>query len=439
MAADGAGDPRRRRPNAVVAALLAAALTLGVVVLNESSSSAARYDADATSTVADLQSYWSATMPEVYHQGYESIPADRLFPYSAANPPPGCGTAGRTPYQEVAGNAFYCDQGDFVAWDADKLFPSLRSKYGDFAPALVLAHEWGHAIQARVGYQTSETVYMEQQADCFAGAWAAHVAADGRLAQSDLDSALVGLLALRDPSGVDGGDDGAHGNGFDRVRAFQDGFEGGAATCAAYQDDPPAVTESGYTSYADYASGGDMSTSELIPALTDSLQSYWSSRVSGGKVGPKVVAVDGSAAGACDGTSDGGVLSDTAVYCASSNTIFYDHNALEHAASSVGDFAAGVLLAAEYSSAVQAHAGQDVGSESAHAVSTCLTGAYTASLDSSGRRSTADLTLSPGDLDEVIATLVHPDAAGGGRGTAFSRVAAFRTGYFKGTGACTKL
>ena len=107
----------------------------------------------------------------------------------------------------------------------------------------MLAHEWGHAIQARVGFETSETVYMEQQADCFAGAWAAHIAQNGRMAESDLDSALAGLLGLRDPSGIDGSQDGAHGNGFDRVRAFQDGFEGGASTCANYAKNPPTITE----------------------------------------------------------------------------------------------------------------------------------------------------------------------------------------------------
>ena len=61
----------------------------------------------------------------------------------------------------------------------------------------------------------------------------------------DLDNALAGLLTLSDPSGIDGGQDGAHGNGFDRVSAFQDGYEGGAQACADYQNNPPAVTETG--------------------------------------------------------------------------------------------------------------------------------------------------------------------------------------------------
>jgi predicted metalloprotease len=259
------------------------------------------------------------------------------------------------------------------------------------------------------------------------------------MAESDLDRALAGLLGLRDPSGIDGSQDGAHGNGFDRVRAFQDGFEGGATVCANYAKNPPTITESGFTSYADYASGGDMSLSELLPALTKSLQSYWSSAVSGMKTAPKVVAADGTQASTCGG-GDGGVLAAAVVYCPETDTIVYDRVAVQQAHDSVGDFGAGVLLASEWSSAVQHRLGQSLGSTAARASATCLTGAYTASLDGSARGASAhDITLSPGDLDEVIAMLVRTDGNDSSRGSAFARVSAFRTGYFKGLSACSKV
>ena len=93
----------------------------------------------------------------------------------------------------------------------------------------------------------------------------------------------------------------------------------------------------------------------------------------------------------------------------------------------------------EWSSAVQQRLGQPLGSTAARTMATCLTGAYTATLDGTSRRASAnDITLSPGDLDEVIAMLVKTDSNDGTRGTAFSRVSAFRTGYFKGLSACTK-
>jgi predicted metalloprotease len=301
----------------------------------------------------------------------------------------------------------------------------------------VLAHEWGHAIQARVGYQTYQTVYMEQQADCFAGAWTAHVA-DGdsslHLDDEDLDTALAGLLQLRDPSGTDGGQDGAHGNGFDRVRAFQDGYEGGAQTCADYQKDAPPVTEAGYTSQTDYMNGGDMSLADVLPAVRDSLTQYWGKEL---KDAPKVVEYTNGDAPSCDGGTDGGVLVDSVTYCPSTNTIAYDQATMNKAHDQIGDFASGVLLATEWSSAVNHGDGSRSSAE-------CLAGAFTSSLDantssSTGGRSTSSdgISLSPGDLDEVVAMLVSADSHQADRGTAFNRVSAFRTGFFRGASACT--
>ena len=57
--------------------------------------------------------------------------------------------------------------------------PHLAKTFGTFSVALVLAHEWGHAIQDRAGNDDEQTVYLEQQADCFAGAFLDHVAENG--------------------------------------------------------------------------------------------------------------------------------------------------------------------------------------------------------------------------------------------------------------------
>ena len=38
-----------------------------------------------------------------------------------------------------------------------------------------MAHEYGHAIQARLGLDDQPTVVLEQQADCFAGSWIADI------------------------------------------------------------------------------------------------------------------------------------------------------------------------------------------------------------------------------------------------------------------------
>ena len=229
----------RELRNKVAGVAMATVMAFGVVAGVASTSAGAQvsksYDAGIDATLADIQNFWSQAMPDTYGQQYEAIPADRVLAYSESNPPPNCDDGGQTqaPYEEVAGNAFYCSNGDFVAYDEQGLLPKLREHFGEFAVGLVFAHELGHAVQARVGYDPSATVYLEQQADCFAGAWAQHVAdsedENVHLSTSDLDNALAGLLTLSDPSGIDGAQDGAHGNGFDRVSAFQDGYEGGAA------------------------------------------------------------------------------------------------------------------------------------------------------------------------------------------------------------------
>jgi len=404
-------------------------------------SAASGYTADTDTSIADIQSYWSTTMPDVYGRKYAEIPDSRIYPYSASNPPPACGGRGHTPYEEVAGNAFYCDQGDFIAYDAQKLIPQLRQQFGDFAVGLVLAHEWGHAIQTRVHFSSRASVYVELQADCFAGAWAKHVAdGDGtslRLSEDDLDHALAGFLELRDPSGVDGGDAGAHGNAFDRVGAFQDGIEGGARACRDYATNPPEVTESGFTSYSDAEVNGDLPLDEVLPMLKTSLDDFWGATYSDYKTAPKLAASSGTPS--CPSGSDRGVLSDSVLYCAATNTISYSSQTLDKAEKTIGDLGAGVFVAAAWSSSVQHQLGVKIGTAQARASAECLTGAWAGGVENggAGTRQSRDLTFSPGDLDEVVATFVATDASSSvDRGSVFTRVTLFRTGFEHGAKAC---
>jgi len=404
-------------------------------------SAASGYNADTDTSIADIQSFWAAAMPDVYGRKYTAIPDTRIYPYSASNPPPACGGRGHTPYEEVAGNAFYCDQGDFIAYDEQKLIPQLRQQYGDFAVGLVLAHEWGHAIQTRARFSSRVSVYVELQADCFAGAWAQHVANGDntslRLSEDDLDQALAGFLELRDPSGVDGGDAGAHGNAFDRVGSFQDGFEDGARACRDYATDPPDVTEAGFGSYADAEVNGDLPLDEVLPMLKTSLDDFWGATYSDYESAPKLTA--SSSAPSCAGGSDRGVLTDSVLYCAATNTINYSSQTLNKAEKTIGDLGAGVFVAAAWSSAVQHQLGVKIGTAQARASAECLTGAWAGGVEdgSAGTRKARDLTFSPGDLDEVVATFVATDGSSSvDRGSVFTRVTLFRTGFEHGAKAC---
>ena len=157
------------------------------------------------SAIADVQAFWATKLPAVYGMEYEPIPQDRLVPYSESNPPPACGGSGTTPYKDVANNAFYCSAGDFLAWDAQGLIPTIQQQFGDFAVALVAAHELGHAIQERTGTSAGSTIPLELQADCFAGAWAQHATTTTddtfNVKKGDLEEALSGYLYFRDPYG----------------------------------------------------------------------------------------------------------------------------------------------------------------------------------------------------------------------------------------------
>jgi len=437
----------------------ALALTVGLLVTGTASISTAESRgtgvarSDSTSFVQvaidDLQTYWSETLPDVYGRRYRPIPSDRLFPYTSDDPPPACGERGSTPYEEVAGNAFYCSESDFVAWDAERLMPSLERRFGDFAVALVLAHEWGHAVQARTGSSIDATVYLETQADCFAGAWARHVASGDSeslsFGSADLDSALGGYLEFRDPPGIDASQQGAHGNGFDRVSAFQDGFEQGADECATYENDPPAITESGYTSYEDYSNGGDVSLADTLDLVPTDLDHYWSRELDGRS--PVTDVVEGSGSAACSGSSDGGVLVEGVEYCSRSKEVVYDRETLSRVYDATGDFGAGMVLAAEWSAAAGRVLGAPSDRTEARLFADCLTGSWAgdvargtrAGAGTSGRdgTSTSQLSLSPGDLDQGIATFVALGGHDQQRGTAFSRVAEFRKGFFDGVDACT--
>ncbi len=233
------------------------------------------------SIIDDLQAFWGETLPSVYGQRYEPIPADHLYPYSAANPPPACGSTGTTPYEDVAGNAFYCSDGDFVVWDEQSLIPKLQRQFGDLAVALVFAHEWGHVIQQRTGTSAASTVPLELQADCFAGAWTRHATTTQQdqfnLEKGELDQALSGYLSFRDPTGTSPAQEGAHGSAFDRIAAFYDGYTGGVERCKEYGTNPPIVTEIPFTSGADAAREGNLPFGDVVAAVRKDLTAYWKS------------------------------------------------------------------------------------------------------------------------------------------------------------------
>jgi predicted metalloprotease len=221
---------------------------------------------------ADLERYWGKQYPDLYGSEYQPVKGGffAVIPSSGEVPP--CATDA----SDVTGNAFYCSTENVVAWDAEQLLPGLKDKYGGFAIGVVLAHEYGHAVQARSNF-TARTVTRELQADCFAGAWSKH-AQDNKVfdvTSADLDSALAALLDLRDTPGTSNIDPNAHGSGFDRVGAFQDGHDNGLAKCKDYRDDDPIVIELPFSTAEDEARGDDAPHGSIVNGVPYDLEDYW--------------------------------------------------------------------------------------------------------------------------------------------------------------------
>ncbi len=197
------------------------------------------YDEIGPLMTSDLEAYWKQVMPKIY--GFEWEPLAATGPYYVSDPEslPDCGRESAT-VEQYDYNAFYCAADDFIAWDDEGLMPALYDNFGDFAVALVIGHEWGHAVQARAGITGPTALAIEQQADCFAGAWVAWIILEQSpnltLSPGDLDEAISGFVAFRDAPGTDEDDPNAHGSAFDRVAAFQDGVINGAEACVPYAE-----------------------------------------------------------------------------------------------------------------------------------------------------------------------------------------------------------
>ena len=206
------------------------------------------YDEFVRLALNDIERWWSQEYPAIYDDPFEPLAGGVYAAYPERTTPiPGCETDAPTEYRDIVQySAFYCMDGDFMVYDdgPDGVLAGLAGEFGQSILGVVFAHEYGHAVQARAGTLDRDlpTIVSEQQADCFAGAWVAHVRDGGAeeltFTDDDVRSGLVAMITVRDPIGIDQNDPGGHGSAFDRVGAFQTGFLSGAARCAELVDDP---------------------------------------------------------------------------------------------------------------------------------------------------------------------------------------------------------
>ncbi|RFU19765.1 neutral zinc metallopeptidase [Geodermatophilus marinus] len=403
-------------------------------------------DVQARNALADLETYWAVQLPAVWGQdlvplqgGYFSVDPGDVDP---AAYPQGIG-CGADP-SEVEGNAFYCQapgvpNSDAISYDRAFL-TELAEGYGRFIPALVMAHEFGHAVQARVGYP-DYSISVETQADCLAGAWTGWVA-DGeaefsQIRAPELDEVLRGYLLLRDPVGTGSTVDAAHGSYFDRVSAFQEGFEAGPTACRDNFSAQRPFTQSAFDDPQERASGGNAPFAETLDIADTALPEFWT--LAFDQVfdetfrPPDLEAFRGGPPGCAPGDLD-------LVYCPDDALVGFD---VEDLAGPVyeelggADYAVITAISLPYALAARDQLGLSTDDEDAVRSAVCLTGWFSA-VFSDGALTSADI--SPGDVDESVQFLLtygnDPAVVPSVELTGFGLVDLFRNGFFLGPSAC---
>ena len=435
---------------AVVAVVAGLAVPAGAGASSDDDSgdSGPTYRQAVVAAVADIQDYWADQYKDLYGRRYVPIPEDRIIAARPGVTLPRC-QGQKLSYRDVRDNAFYCLESNYIAYDDVGLMPGYFAGFGEFAPAMILAHEWGHAIQdrAEVDEIGLPSVYIELQADCFAGAWTGDVADRPQKVAyepGDLEDSVAALIDLRDAPGSSPEDSDAHGSAFDRLSAFQDGFLQGPERCADYVDQPPLVVQIPFSSRAEAASGGNLPADEVIPTTVDLLDEFYS------QVEPDyapltlddVQSYDSSRIRTiprCGGTRPAvSVVANRVFFCIDDGYIAFDEPFLQDVYDEIGDFGVATLLANPWATHVQIDQGIPGAEDNtleAVLQADCYTGGWVAALYNGYLAG----SLSSGDLDEFVqAYLVYSRARGVGGDVpiTFVRVRFFRQGFLEGYGSC---
>ena len=421
-------------------AFASAAVTAGIDPTFVQGNDGGDDDRLAAAVLHDLETWWGGEFPQLAGgarftplKGYFSVDSSR------DGPGPPCTDSA----SDVEGNAFYCPRADIIAYDRAALLPVLRQKFGDSAVIVVIAHEFGHAVQQRLEASSrnaagrgsgAPTILSEGQADCYAGTFLRAVrdgaTPDLRTGEKGIDAAMSALITFRDPVGTDAADDRAHGNAFDRVASFQTGFDGGAPACAGMTLQNRTFTAQSFASLSDAQSGGNLPLPDLLKAMGTDLDRYFGGlvRQRGGQWTAPTIR---------EGTT--GCGKDAVDLCAGNPpTLAVDDRALARIHDGIGDYASGTVIASRYALAAMAALGQPTTGAKAGTTALCLAGAYTGDVGKAG----SQCSLSPGDLDEAVGLLERDDSASRSTdgataaGGAYARIEDFRGGAIGGAGQC---
>ena len=182
---------------------------------------AGELDEDERGAVSAVDAFWRETFPAEFGRSYQ--PPQVRGAYVGEQGPSCSGQ------QSVAFNAFYCPSEDFVAWDRN-LMATGYEQIGDAWVYLIIAHEWAHAIQARLE-RDQVSPAAELQADCLAAA-SIFGAAERNLVTiepGDTEELARTLAAVADD--YPWTDESDHGDARQRTASFGTGARGGVDAC----------------------------------------------------------------------------------------------------------------------------------------------------------------------------------------------------------------
>lgn len=192
--------------------------------------------------LVELDQYWSG----VFAQNGLSEPwVNFWFPAPGETGTSACTDGSGRPAPIGDQSLFYCPTSEYIVvsqqaaydiWTGAMVGPDGQragGMIGDFAVAMVIAHEFGHHIQDELGlFGTLDTPTIEQHADCLAGVWTAAAEQIGILDPGDVEEGMTAAWLVGD-SAFDAADH--HGTSDQRVAAFVTGYTGAApSACDGY-------------------------------------------------------------------------------------------------------------------------------------------------------------------------------------------------------------
>lgn len=192
--------------------------------------------------LVELDHYWSSVFAE---NGLPEPWVSYWFPAPGQFGTSMCTDGSGNPAPIDDRSLFYCpasetivvsQQAAYDIWTGAMVGPDgqhVGGPIGDFAVAMVIAHEFAHHVQDELGLLGAfDTPTIEQHADCLAGVWTAAAEQIGILDPGDVEEGMTAAWLVGD-SAFDAPDH--HGTPDQRVAAFVTGYAGAApSACDGY-------------------------------------------------------------------------------------------------------------------------------------------------------------------------------------------------------------